>query len=159
MEKKSNLTISDFEIDDEGVRFSVVESVQFRGHEWRAWFNFPEVLDLLFVRIMMAFDASDEITEATGRLLKQLTRDDVYTVVAFAENFDDRVLNSADPERIPGVDCFDTAETIEKYRAVLAALIPWLKSHAINEGQAYDDLLKVPSPEEVGAVAHAGRTH
>ena len=128
MAKKSNLTISDFEIDDDGIRFTVVECVQFRpGHKWRAWFNFSEVLEYLFVRIMMGFDASDEITEEAGLLLKRLTRDDELAVRVCAENFADRIL---------GVECCDMAETIEKYDAVFAALEPWLKlnrtTHAIN---------------------------
>ena len=104
MAKKSNLTISDFEIDDDGIRFTVVECVQFSpGHKWRAWFNFSEVLEYLFVRIMMGFDASDEITEEAGLLLKRLTRDDELAVRVCAENFADRIL---------GVECCDMAETI-----------------------------------------------
>lgn len=93
----------------------------------REWLYFSKVLEYLFVKIMMGSDASDEITEKTGLLLKQLTHDDVLAVSFVGQIFTDRILED---------ECCDACAPIEKYDAVLAALEPWLElngsSLAIN---------------------------
>ena len=96
--------------------------------------EFAEIRDDLFVGIMMEFEFSDEITEQTILLLNQLSRDDVLAVHWCAED-----LVAARKFEVEYRDS-DMAEVIEKFDAMLAALVPWLKrngiSHAINERRA-----------------------
>ena len=93
--------------------------------------DFAEIRDDLFVGIMMDFEFSDEITEQTILLLNQLSRDDVLAVHWCAE---DLVAGRRfEVEHCDG----DTAEVIERYDAMLAALVSWLRRngiiYAINE--------------------------
>jgi hypothetical protein len=152
MAKKSNSTAADVEIAEGGnttphdVGFSpeqlweagiraTAERAQFRSdHENRAMSKFVGIRHDLFMEILTVFEFSDDITEQTTLLLNQLSRDDALAVHCC---FEDLVFaRSFDVEHRDG----DTAEMIERYDAMLAVLVPWLKrngiTHTINERRA-----------------------
>jgi len=147
MAKKSNSTVADVEIANDGVEggnatphdvvFSpeqlweagiraTAERAQFRSDdENRAMSKFVGIRHDLFVEILTEFEFSDDITEQTTRLLNQLSRDDALAVHCCFENL--VFARSFDVEHRDG----DTAEMIERYDAMLAVLVPWLRQNGI----------------------------
>jgi hypothetical protein len=96
--------------------------------------KFEEIQDDLVGGILMEFELSHEITEQTILRLNRLGRDDVLAVHWCAEDL--IAGRRFEVEERDG----DMDEVIEKFNAILAALVPWLKRngiiHAINERRA-----------------------
>jgi hypothetical protein len=136
MAKKSNSAVPDVEISDDGFEggnatphdggFSLepLRTAAARCRFDRRRAIFADLLEDLLVRIMLGFEVSDEITEQTILLLKQLSRDDVFAVHLCVEG-----LLAA---RTPKVEYRGMAEVIEKFDAILAVLVPWLKRNGMS---------------------------